>query len=242
MNKSVVIYEQNILFFSGPAGDFTYEIRSNSTALIHEEVKSFLKEKSKSSFLHAPDFIHINVGIRHLVIPSAVFDPSLLGAYDERMYGELPDTLIIQTIQNKPLQVQLMQAQPSWLKSLIGSSFSEQTYHIAQNLLLKDIPLTYSLHICIFCFNSQCYLSIQEPKKLWYSDFISMQSIDDIVFTLLNVTSQINLAFTSGKIIVGGIHPTFKPEAIISDLNRLEALNSMEKTVFSMNELLDPIQ
>jgi hypothetical protein len=69
-----------------------------------------------------------------------------------------------------------------------------------------------------------------------------MQSIDDIVFTLLNVTSQNNLTFSSGKITIGGIHPTFNPEAIISDLNRLEALNSMEKTMFSMNELLDPIQ
>lgn len=242
MNKSVVIYEQNTLFLSGPEGDYTYEVRSNSTALIHEEVKSFIKEKSKSSFLHAPDFIHINAGLRHLVIPSAVYDPSLLGAYDERMYGSLPDAFILQTVQNKALQVQLIQAQPSWLQSLIDSSFSEQSYHIAHNLLLKDAPLTDALYIRIFCFNTQCYLSIQEPKKLWYSDFITMQSIDDIVFTLLNVTSQNNLAFTAGKITVGGIHPTFNPEAIISDLNRLEALNSMEKTMFSMNELLDSIQ
>jgi hypothetical protein len=73
MSTFTILYEENKVSLLSKENTFHCDIRSNTEPLIHEEIKSFLKDNSNSSFLHAPDFTHAVVGINHMAIPHAVF-------------------------------------------------------------------------------------------------------------------------------------------------------------------------
>jgi len=239
MEKSIIIYEESQITLKSSEGCFVHEIRSNTKELMQEEVKSFLKEKTNSSFLHSPDFEHINVGYRHLVLPSSVFDDSLTNAYDERMYGNLPDSLTLNSNYCKLFQVQLISATPIWLNEYMSANFNVNSIPSAHLLFLNNVSTTTSFEVLVFCFQTKVYIGINEDKKLWYSDFIVADAVEDILFTLLNMTSQLNLKFESGNLKIGSINSTFIPAEIITIFNKIEAFVTIKKSTIEISEFFD---
>ena len=125
MNQSIVIYEQATVSVITDEGIFYHSIRSNTPPLIIEEIKSFIKTSTNSSFLHAPDFQHLVIGENHLLLPSVMFDEALLSSYYERMYDLVPANSTLEHYVNERQQIHILYAQQTWLNTLLSEQFND---------------------------------------------------------------------------------------------------------------------
>jgi hypothetical protein len=58
MKKALILYEDRRVSLIAEDAVFHQSIRSTVDSLIHEEIKTFIKQQTGSSFLYAPDYIH----------------------------------------------------------------------------------------------------------------------------------------------------------------------------------------
>ena len=225
MSTFTILYEENKVSLLSKENTFHCDIRSNTEPLIHEEIKSFLKDNSNSSFLHAPDFTHAVVGINHMAIPHAVFEQANAAAYHARMYDTLNATHELHNTLSANAQVQLLHAQPTWLNGFVTAHFNGEPIHSIHYLLLSSLQRSTGYTIDLHCFANQCYLGVYRDQKLWYSDFFEFTLIDDIIYMLVNMLNQYKLSTEGALLRLSSTHPTIQPALINAYLERIEPLN-----------------
>lgn len=241
MRTFTILYEELKVSLLTEEHIFHCDIRSVAEPLIHEEIKSFLKDKSNSSFLHAPDFNHAVTGINHLAIPNAVFEQAHAATYHSRMFGtlnarhELCNTLSVNA------QVQLIHAQPTWLKGFVWAQFNGELIHSMHELLLSSLHRSTGYTIDLHCFTNQCYLGVYRDQTLWYSDFFEFTLIDDIIYMLVNMLNQYKLSTDGALLRLSSTHPTIQPALINAYLERIEPLNLLAIETRDIRTLFDHI-
>ncbi|MFM7596234.1 MAG: DUF3822 family protein [Flavobacteriales bacterium] len=234
-----VIYDENHISLLTKEDIFHYDIRSNTVPLIHEEIKSFLKDSSKSSFLHAPDFVHAVVGSNHLAIPNSVFAESNLTGYHSRMFGVLKPTHELRHALSSNTQVQLVHEQPRWLIEFVNSHFNGEPIRSVHSMLLDSLQRNTGYTIDLHCFYNLCYLGVYRDQKLWYSDFFEFTLIDDLIYMLINMLNQYKLDTKGARLRISSTHNSIQPEVINAYLERIEPLHLLAIETRDIRTLLE---
>jgi hypothetical protein len=241
MRTFTILYEEYKVSLLTEENTFHCDIRSNTEPLIHEEIKSFLKDNSNSSFLHAPDFTHAVVGLYHMAMPNAVFEQAHAAAYHSRMYGTLNSTHELHNTLSANAQVQLIHAQPTWLNGFVAAQFNGEPIHSMHQLLLSSLQRNTGYTIDLHCFTNQCYLGVYRDQTLWYSDFFEFTLIDDIIYMLVNMLNQYKLSTEGALLRLSSTHPTIQPALINAYLERIEPLNLLAIESRDIRTLFDHI-
>ena len=225
MEKSLIVYEDRRVSLITEDAVFHLDVRSTANSLIHEEIKTFIKEQTRSSFLHAPDYIHAVVGTQHLTLPSAVYLESNLLEYSTRMFGPHAPLHEISAATSADGQVTLIHSHPSWLSELMDRHFNGQGIHSMHQLLLDALQYDGIFRIDLHCFEHRAYLGIYHQRKLWYSDFFEFTLVDDLIYMMINALNQFNLSTEGATIRLSSTHSSIQPAHIQAYLKQIEPLN-----------------
>lgn len=242
MGRAIVIYDQNQFLIKTSEGLYRHSIRSTSDTLIMEEISSVIKEKTQSSFLHAPDFTHFSVGSRHHLLPSALFDPSLIAAYDERIYGELAENFDLTASPVKSFQVHAIQAQDKWINALMQKYFNESAASGIHGFFLHNAAKSSNLSIDIHCFETKAFIGIYRENKIWYADFSSFEAIDDIVYTTLNAIQHFNFQEQDGILRLSSSHSTMQEDTMLATFERMAFFDRFTMSTGFLESLLSPFE
>jgi hypothetical protein len=225
MKKALIVYEDRRVSLITEDAVFHLGLRSTVDSLIHEELKTFIKEQTRSSFLHAPDYIHAVVGMHHLTLPSAVYLESNLPEYSARMYGPQAPLHEISATTSANGQVTLIHSQPTWLNELVAQHFNGQAIYSMHQLLLNALQRDGIFRIDLHCFENQAYLGIYHQRKLWYSDFFEFTLVDDLIYMMINTLNQFNVSTEGATIRLSSTHSSIQPAKIEAYLKQIEPLN-----------------
>jgi hypothetical protein len=241
MNQSIVIYEQATVSVITDEGIFYHSIRSNTPPLIIEEIKSFIKTSTNSSFLHAPDFQHLVIGENHLLLPSVMFDEALLSSYYERMYDLVPANSTLEHYVNERQQIHVLYTQQSWLNTLLTEQFNSANINLLHHVILTRNHRVKTIQIDLHFFTTHAYIGIQHKEILGASELFEYSEIDDVIFMLLTILTKQQINPAGGKIRLSSIsmaHPVSKIEHL---LKRLELLTGIEIIQETSYDLITPI-
>lgn len=225
MNNSLIVYEDSRVSLITEDATIHHSIRSMEESLIHDEIKTFIKEQTGSSFLHPPDYIHAVVGKHHITLPSAVYIESNLQEYSSRMYGPKDPLNEIFSTTNDDGSVTIIHSHPTWLTALIAKYFNGQAIINMHQVLLNSLQHEGRFSIDMHCFENQAYLGIYHQRKLWYSDFFEFTLVDDLIYMLINSLNQFNLSTEGANIRLSSIHSSIQPAHIEAYLKQIEPLN-----------------
>lgn len=238
MNQSIIIYEHSTVSVITDQGIFSHKIRSNTPALISEEIKSFIKTSTNSSFLHAPDFQHLIIGENHLLLPSVMFDEALLTSYYERMYDKVPAHSTLTHHVNERQQVHIIYTLQSWITNLLTEQFNNTNINILHEVILSRNQRVNSLLIDLHFFTNQAYIGIQQKDILSASELFEYAEIDDVLYMLLTILSKHQINPTEGKIRLSSISTTHPVSKIEQLLKKLDLLSSVEIIHETSNDLI----
>jgi hypothetical protein len=225
MKKALIVYEDRRVSLIAEDAVFHQSIRSTVDSLIHEEIKTFIKEQTGSSFLHAPDYIHAFVGTHHLTLPSSVYLESNLQEYSTRMYGPQAPLHEISAARSADGQVTLIHSHPTWLNEFVAQHFNGQAIYSMHQLLLNALQRDGIFSIDLHCFENQAYLGIYHHRKLWYSDFFEFTLVDDLIYMMINTLNQFNVSTEGATIRLSSTHSSIQPAQIEAYLKQIEPLN-----------------
>jgi hypothetical protein len=225
MKKALIVYEDRRVSLIAEDAVFHQSIRSTVDSLIHEEIKTFIKEQTGSSFLHAPDYIHAVVGTHHLTLPSSVYLESNLQEYSTRMYGPQAPLHEISATTSADGQVTLIHSHPTWLNEFVAQHFNGQAIYSMHQLLLNALQRDGIFSIDLHCFENQAYLGIYHRRKLWYSDFFEFTLVDDLIYMMINTLNQFNVSTEGATIRLSSTHSSIQPAQIEAYLKQIEPLN-----------------
>jgi hypothetical protein len=225
MKKALIVYEDRRVSLIAEDAVFHQSIRSTVDSLIHEEIKTFIKEQTGSSFLHAPDYIHAFVGTHHLTLPSSVYLESNLQEYSTRMYGPQAPLHEISAARSADGQVTLIHSHPTWLNEFVAQHFNGQAIYSMHQLLLNALQRDGIFSIDMHCFENQAYLGIYNHRKLWYSDFFEFTLVDDLIYMMINTLNQFNVSTEGATIRLSSTHSSIEPAQIEAYLKQIEPLN-----------------
>ncbi len=225
MKKALIVYEDRRVSLIAEDAVFHQSIRSTVDSLIHEEIKTFIKEQTGSSFLHAPDYIHAVVGTHHLTLPSSVYLESNLQEYSTRMYGPQAPLHEISATTSADGQVTLIHSHPTWLNEFVAQQFNGQAIYSMHQLLLNALQRDGIFSIDLHCFENQAYLGIYHHRKLWYSDFFEFTLVDDLIYMMINTLNQFNVSTEGATIRLSSTHSSIQPAQIKAYLKQIEPLN-----------------
>jgi hypothetical protein len=225
MKKALIVYEDRRVSLIAEDAVFHQSIRSTVDSLIHEEIKTFIKQQTGSSFLHAPDYIHAFVGTHHLTLPSSVYLESNLQEYSTRMYGPQAPLHEISATTSADGQVTLIHSHPTWLNEFVAQHFNGQAIYSMHQLLLNALQCDGIFSIDLHCFENQAYLGIYHHRKLWYSDFFEFTLVDDLIYMMINTLNQFNVSTEGATIRLSSTHSSIQPAQIEAYLKQIEPLN-----------------
>lgn len=225
MKKALIVYEDRRVSLIAEDAVFHQSIRSTVDSLIHEEIKTFIKQQTGSSFLHAPDYIHAFVGTHHLTLPSSVYLESNLQEYSTRMYGPQAPLHEISAARSADGQVTLIHSHPTWLNEFVAQHFNGQAIYSMHQLLLNALQRDGIFSIDLHCFENQAYLGIYHHRKLWYSDFFEFTLVDDLIYMMINTLNQFKVSTEGATIRLSSTHSSIQPAQIEAYLKQIEPLN-----------------
>ena len=237
MNQSIVIYEQATVSVITDEGIFYHSIRSNTPPLIIEEIKSFIKTSTNSSFLHAPDFQHLVIGENHLLLPSVMFDEALLTSYYERMYDQVPAHSTLEHHVNERQQIHILYAQQTWLNTLLSEQFNDANINLLHDVILTRNHRINTIQIDLHFFTTHAYIGIQQKEILSASELFEYSEIDDVLFMLLTILTKQHITPVGGKIRLSSIstvNPVGKIEHLLQKLDLLSGVEIIHETSYDL--------
>jgi hypothetical protein len=237
MNQSLVIYEHSTVSVITDHGIFYHSIRSNTPELISEEIKSFIKSSTNSSFLHAPDFQHLIIGENHLLLPSVMFDEALLTSYYQRMYDNVPTHSTLAHHLNERQQVHILYTQQSWLNTLLTEQFNNVNVNLLHDVIFTRNHRVNTIQIDLHFFTTHAYIGIQQKEILGASELFEYSEIDDVVFMLLTILTKQNINPAGGKIRLSSIstlHTVGKIEHLLRKLDLLSGVEIIHETSYDL--------
>jgi hypothetical protein len=237
MNQSIVIYEHSTVSVITDEGIFYQSIRSTTPELICEEIKSFIKTSTNSSFLHAPDFQHLVIGENHLLLPSVMFDEALLTSYYERMYDQVPAHSTLEHHVNERQQIHILYTQQTWLNTLLSEQFNDANINLLHDVILTRNHRINTIQIDLHFFTTHAYIGIQQKEILSASELFEYSEIDDVLFMLLTILTKQHINPTEGKIRLSSIstaHPVSKIEHLLQKLDLLSGVEIIHETSYDL--------
>lgn len=237
MKNFLVLYEGVNVSLLDANQAYHHIVRSTTDDLKQEEVKAFLKDKLNVSFLHAPDFQHIIVPSQTVLLPSAVFDEALSSEYFERMYGACNPEQAIQTAQEKNLQIHIIYPIHHWVQGLLNSQFGSLNVENIFSAMLRASREPGATYLDLVIMEDHAYIGVLSEKKLWHSEVIEFQEVDDIIYTVLNVLSKSHVSPMPSRIHLALAHSSIELDSVIEVINKIEPLASMERRLTSLREL-----
>ena len=148
------------------------------------EAKSFIKEFSKSSFLHANDYTCFFRTTNFVLIPNTIFDDNERVNYYELAFGHPNDSNQLFTCQNVRLGVTSIYEIVPWVSKFCAAFFpsnpitATHTTYLNQGKSIENNDLEGS----IFFDESSFYLQLFQRGKLIYSQETAINSTDDIIY------------------------------------------------------------
>lgn len=240
MNQAIVIYEHSTVSVITDEGIFYHSIRSNTPALICEEIKSFIKTSTNASFLHAPDFQHLVIGENHLLLPSVMFDEALLTSYYERMYDQVPAHSTLEHHVNERQQIHILYTLQSWLNTLLTEQFNNTNINLLHEVILSRNQRVKTILIDLHFFTTHAYIGIQQKDILGASELFEYSEIDDVLFMLLTILTKQHINPTEGKIRLSSISTAYPVSKIESVLRKLDLLSGVEIIQETSYDLITP--
>ena len=148
------------------------------------EAKSFIKEFSKSSFLHANDYTCFFRTTNFVLIPNAIFDDNERVNYYELAFGHPNDSNQLFTSQNFTLGVTSIYEIEPWVSKFCAAFFPSNSItasHLTYLNQCKSIEKN-DLEGSIFFDESSFYLQLFQGGKLIYSQETAISANDDIIY------------------------------------------------------------
>jgi hypothetical protein len=204
-----------------------YEIKSTTQGLIIEEITAFLRKETDKHFLHSSDFEHCFITDKFLTLPLSVYDPQLKSTYWNRMFGAERKDYQLEETQSKSLKVQTLYEVPVWFNEFLRQQFNKTScLHMLSELLAETKNVSKSLNLVI-C-ESTFIFSFRNDRELFFIDCQSYESVDDILYAILNVLTRQKI--TAGK-FQWNLFPfcsTIFVETLKQGMKRIQELNTVE--------------
>lgn len=208
----------------------SYHLKSLESHLIIEESKVFIKEFTASSFLHSPEFDHFICPDHCVTLPVSLFDPSFLNEYFERVHGKLEPLYLLQYSSIHHQKAIHIFKVPIWTKSLLESTFSNTTLPSIFEHLLQSMELyaQRKVVLSLLVSNNSAFIVLKKNGELHFIDAISIESIEDILYHMLNILTKNNIKEELGVILIQSINDSFPLHSISSLLGQISSFNSFE--------------
>lgn len=148
------------------------------------EAKSFIKEFSKSSFLHANDYTCFFRTTNFVLIPNAIFDDNERVKYYELAFGHPNDSNQLFTSQNVTLGITSIYEIVPWVSNFCAAFFPSNAItatHLTYLSQCKSIENN-DLEGSMFFDESSFYLQLFQRGKLIYSQETAINATDDIIY------------------------------------------------------------
>ncbi|NBP28882.1 MAG: DUF3822 family protein [Flavobacteriia bacterium] len=228
-----VYYSQKYLYLikagSEDLPSIPYEIKSITPGLIMEEITAFLKKETNSHFLHSNDFEHWNISDRFLTLPLAVYDPQLKGTYWNQMFGTERKNYRLEESHSKSLKVQTVYEVPEWLNDFLRQQFNKtSSIPLLGELMAESKHIGWSMNLVIG--SSTFIFSVRNDRELFFIDSQGYESVDDILYGILNVLSRQKLALTQAQCNVYAFCPAIMVETLKQGMKRIQELHLVEIT------------
>jgi hypothetical protein len=225
-----VYYSQRSLFLIKAGAEHLpstpYEIKSSTPGLIGEEITAFLKKETDNHFLHASDFEHWIISDKFLNLPMSVYDPQLKGTYWNQMFGPERKDHRLEESQSKALKVQTVYEVPNWLNDFLYQQFNKTSSLPLHGELLaeaKNINLILNLVIC----SSTFILSIRNDRELFYMDVQNYESVDDILYGILNVLARQKITVSMAECSIYAFCPAIIVESLQHGMQKIQELHTV---------------
>jgi len=226
----VYYFEKNIYLIKAgqeASPSIPYEIKSTTPGLISEEIVAFLKKETDSHFLHANEFEHWNMSRKMLTIPLSVYDPQCKDTYWERMFDASSKDYQVEEYSNKSLNIQLIYEVPLWLNGFLRMYFNKQFSQSIVGEILAD-PKKGGLQMDMVIEKGHFIFSLRNDRELYYLNVHAYDSIEDILYTLLNIITRQNKKLDNVTCNLFGFCSTLTVQTLQENLKKIKLLESIE--------------
>lgn len=214
-----------------------YILQSNSIEMKIAEVKSFIKDVTASSFLHAKDFTCYFDVNQYTLIPSSVYDAALIDQYFELNFGKIQNecTLTAQSLLH--IGITSIHEIPTWAAQFCQNIFPEQALNPLHIQYLKQVESFQNDAIGgALCIGDQRFnLQLFQHGKLLFSQEISYQNEDDIVYYTLGAFKKLPIDTAKGNISVYPVVQGIDPTRVIETINKIIDLNDYSFVIQSFD-------
>ena len=181
-----------------------HQLTSINDDLKVSEAKEFIKEFTKSSFLHSVDYTCFFRCSKFVLIPEPIFDEKLTKSYFELSFGPSNDASLLLAHTNIPLGITSIYQAAAWVNTFCLSNFPDKTIHASQQSYLnyQQDNTNDELQGCICLDDASFYLQLFQKGKLLYSQETSIMNSDDLLYFTSAALKKLPIDIFRGKIIL----------------------------------------
>lgn len=223
---------------------FVHQLTSLSDLLKEDEAKAFIKESTKSSFLHAADYSCFYRSTQFLLLPSAIYDENLLLQYHELNFGTSPNPSLLHADSLNKYGITSIYTLAAWVSNFCANNFPGKPIVPVHQAYLNQQQenSSHSISGCLCYDQNSFYLQLIQKGKLIYSQEIPIVSSDDILYFTTAALKNLPIDTYSGKVSIYPRQALEMDETIGSNFRRIQEFNDIQFVVSDFasyqNELL----
>ena len=233
--KYTVFYESTSLSIIRHVDGEVLRYSLKSSELTHriEESKAFIKDVTESSFLHSPEFEHYVCSGYTVSLPASIFDTNFVKDYFERVHGTFEAEPILEHASLNHQKVIHIYNVPLWTKSFLENTFSKPNSPTLFEYLIQSMELYSQRKVVVFLFVSESaiHVVLQKNGDLRFIDSIPFDTLEDIVYHLLNLLTKNKATEDPGVLLLQSIHAGHSPETIQHLMSQMANFNTLEVVV-----------
>ncbi len=179
-----------------------HQLTSINDDLKAAEAKEFIKEFTKSSFLHSADYTCFFRCSQFILVPNSIYDEHLMVNYFELSFGPCANPASIHSHTNIPLGITSVYQTASWVNTFCLSNFPDKTIHASQQAYLNQFQgiTEDELQGCICFDEASFYLQLFQKGKLLYSQETAIMNSDDLIYFTSAALKKLPIDIFRGKI------------------------------------------
>ena len=184
--------------------NYHQQLTSITEELKIEEAKVFIKEVTKSSFLHSSDYSCFFRTTQFIFMPNSVYDEQLKLNYFELNFGPCKTPSIVHSMNNIPFSVTSIYEITPWVTAFCEMNFPGKsilpTHQAYLNYYQADVADEFQGFI--FYDTTSFYIQLFQKQKLLYCQEIPILHSDDIIYYTFTALKKLPIDIMSGKIIL----------------------------------------
>jgi hypothetical protein len=181
-----------------------HQLTSINDDLKVSEAKEFIKEFTKSSFLHSADYTCFFRCSQLTLVPNSIYDEQLMVKYFELSFGPCNNPSSIHSHTNIPLGITCIYQTTAWVNAFCLTNFPDKTIHASQQsyLNINQDSANLELQGCICFDDASFYLQLFQKGKLLYSQETAIMNSDDLIYFTSASLKKLPIDIFRGKIIL----------------------------------------